>query len=342
MNLKFMLLHALIVAGVVFTGCEQKQKPVIIPPVSITVKPVRTANSSEQFSYSGTIEPDNTVQIGFAVAGVVNNVAVQEGQFVQQGQLLASIDASDYVNALAIANAGLEQAEDLYTRLNGLYEKGSLPAKDFIDIKTKLAQARSNKSINAKHIADSRLYAPMSGIVTAKLIERGSTAAPGIPAFTIVKTDKVYAKIAVPESEVGSLKNGTAANIFIPALNDSMKAVVSIINPQADAASRTYSVKMKLGNSTGKLLPGMIAAVQIETGKVTDVIVVPTSAIVRDADDISYVFVASATNKAIKKRVTTGSLTGNNEVIITDCLQPGEKIVVAGQSKLNDGSAISF
>ncbi len=342
MTSKFQLQALFIAAAAIFSGCAHEEKPVTVQPINVTVEPVQKTNSLEQFSYSGTIEPDNTVQVGFAVAGVVNNVAVQEGQLVQKGQLLATIDASEYINALAIANAGLEQAEDLYGRLNGLYEKGSLPAKDFIDIKTKVAQARANKSINAKHIADSRLYAPMPGIVTAKLIESGSTAAPGIPAFTIVKTDKVYAKVSVPESEVGNLKKETAATVFIPTLNDSLKGNISIINPQADAASKTYAVKIQLNNSAGKLLPGMIANVQIHTNKMTDAIIIPATAIIRDADNISYVFVANTTNRAIKKRVTTGNLTGSNKVTITDGLQPGDNIIVAGQTKLQDGATISF
>lgn len=328
---------------VFFASCKSKEeKTAAIAPLQVTVQTVQASSGTQQLNYSGTIEPDNTAQIGFAVSGVVNMVAVQEGQFVKQGQLLASIDASEYVNGLAIANASLQQAEDLYKRLSELYEKGSLPERDFIDIKTKLAQARANKSINEKHIADSRLYAPMSGIVTAKLAVRGSTAAPGVAAFTIVKTDEVYAKVSVPESEIGSIQKGKSASIFIPTLNDSLNGVISIINPQADAASKTYSVKIRLDNSAGKLLPGMIANVSINTNKKASLITIPATAVVRDADDISYVFVANINKKAVRKRVTTGALTGSNGVTVTQGLQAGETIVTEGQSKLKDGAAISF
>lgn len=344
MNSRQVLLPFILAPIVFFASCKSKEEKVVAisAPLQVTVQTVQASNGMQQLSYSGTIEPDNTVQIGFAVPGVVNMVAVQEGQRVNQGQLLASIDASEYVNGLAIANAGLQQAEDLYNRLSGLYEKGSLPAKDFIDIKTKVAQARANKSINEKHIADSRLYAPMSGIITAKMIERGSTAAPGVPAFTIVKTDEVYARVSVPESEIGSIQKGKPASILIPTLNDSLNGVISIINPQADAASKTFSVKIRLHNSAGKLLPGMIANVYISTNKQAGFIVIPATAIVRDADDISYVFVANANKKAVRKRVATGALTCSNGVTITDGLQAGENIVTEGQSKLKDGSAISF
>jgi len=330
----------LILVAVLISCAKEEKKS---EPVSIKVDILKISKSNyfQELTYSGTIEPENTAQIGFSVPGVINNISVEEGQTVKEGQLLASIDATEYSNALAIANAGLEQAEDMYNRLNGLYEKGSLPAKDYIDIKTKVAQAKANKSINAKRIHDSHLFAPMSGIITSKMIERGSMAAPGVPAFVIVKTDIVYARISVPESEVGALKNGMEAGVFIPTTGDTVKGKITIINPLADAVSKTYSVKIKLINSTGKILPGMITNVKINTGKRVDVITVPATAVVRDADEITYLFVSNAENKAVRKRVTVEGITGENQLIVKG-LQDGDKVVIAGQSRLKEGSALTF
>lgn len=325
------------------TACGSKEiKQPQQSPVKVNVFKVQKSDIARELVYSGTIEPDNTAEIGFAVPGVVNNIAVEEGQLVKQGQLLASLDATEYSNALAIANATLDQAEDLYGRLNALYEKGSLPAKDYIDIKTKLAQAKANKLISAKHIADSRLYAPITGIITARKIERGSAAAPGVPAFTIIKTDMVYAKVTVPESEVGALKQGTNAMVFIPTLNDSTAGKITIINPQADATSRTYSIKIKLNNQHGQFLPGMLASIKMNTGSTVNALTIPATAVVRDADDITYVFITNAQNIAVRKRITVGALTGKNEVVVTTGLNGGEQVVTAGHSNLKDGTAISL
>ncbi|WP_081681234.1 efflux RND transporter periplasmic adaptor subunit [Flectobacillus major] len=334
----------LLVTALMLSACDNKptetqDKP---QPVKVTTQQVQQINSLQKLTYSATIEPDITTKIGFAVSGVINNVTVKEGQFVTQGQLLASIDATEYENALIIANAGLEQAEDMYQRLNELYQKGSLPAKDYIDIKTKLAQAKASKSINNKHIADSKLYSPMSGIITEKLIERGSMAAPGIPAFTIIKTDKVYAKITVPENEIGNFKKGMLTTVFIPTLNDSVRGVISIINPQADAASKTYSAKIQLNNPSQNLLPGMIANVEINPNKYVPVLTIPATAVVRDADDLTYVFVINADKKAIKKRIVVSSLIGNKEAIVKDGLDKSDLIVVEGQTQLRDGALVNF
>ena len=322
-------------------GCSEKKetvKEVAIPKV--TVKKIKATEEKESLTYSGTIEADNTVSLGFSVPGRISKVNVQEGQKVKRGQLLASIDQTTYKNAFDIANAGLEQANDNFKRLSGLYEKGSLPERDFIAVKVAVAQANANKNLAAKNLTDTKLYAPFSGIITAKMTEMGATAAPGVPAFTVMKTDKVYAKASIAESEISKLKMGTDAEVEIASLNETFNGIVAIINPSADAITRTFNVKVRLDNKDDKLLPGMISKLKINTGNTVNVITVPSESVVRDANDILYVFVVKE-NKAIKKRVSLGSFKGN-EVIVTNGLSIGDAVVIAGNKNLKDGQTVSL
>lgn len=339
-NIKPVFLFAFAVVFVTACGSKEEKK-IKQSAVKVTVQQIEKKGRQEELSFSGTIEADNAVSVGFSVPGTVSSVSVQEGQFVHAGQLLATIDATEYNNALLIADAGLEQAEDMFTRLNGLYQKGSLPAKDFIEIKTKVAQARANKNLSVKRVNDTKLYAPMPGIITAKSVEKGATAAPGVPAFTIIKTDLVYATISVPESEIGKLSRGQQAEIFIATLGQSFSGKITIINPQADQVTKTYAVKVQLKNPGGKLLPGMIAQTKIATGSSVSQITIPAMAVVRDADDITYVFVTDEHQKVVRKRVTASGVQGD-DVIISDGLNQGDKVVVSGQTRLKDGVTVAL
>ncbi|MDQ6481903.1 efflux RND transporter periplasmic adaptor subunit [Dyadobacter sp. LHD-138] len=324
------------------SGCAAKEEKKTKPSaVKVSVQEIRSQGLKEEFSFSGTIEADNSVQIGFAVPGTISAVKVNEGQQVSVGQVLATIDATEYDNALLIASAGLEQAEDMFNRLNGLYQKGSLPAKDFIDIKTKLAQAKANKNLAVKRVHDTKLYAPMSGIITVKSLEKGAMAAPGVPVFTIIKTDQVYARVTVPESEIGKISKGQTASVFISTLNQQLSGKITIINPQADPATKSYTVKVQLGNPAGRLLPGMIAQTKIATGESVEAITIPASAVIRDADDITYVFVAGSDQKAMRRRITAGGVQGN-DIVVSEGLKFGDQVVIAGQTRLKDGAAISL
>ena len=336
------ILMVLTLSGLIACGHKQEQATDARPAIKVAVQEIATKDQVEVLNYPGSIEADNTVSLGFTVPGRVTGVLVLEGQQVQQGQLLATIEMQDYASALQIAKAAEEQAADNFERLNELHDKGSLPERDFIAARSALAQAQANVTVAGKRLSDTRLYAPFTGIISAKLIDRGASAAPGMPAFTILKTDQVYAKAPITESDISKLTIGKEVLVFVPALNDSLKGKVTIINPQADNSSRTYSVKVRLNNSGKKLLPGMLAEMQVFTGNQQQNILIPASSIVRDADDLTYVFVATQQNKAIRRRVTTTGVTTNNEVIVQSGLHTGDRLIVNGQTRLEDGSSIQL
>lgn len=146
----------------ILVSCSEKketEKEVVIPKV--IVKTINLTEEKESLKYSGTIEADNTVSLGFSVSGRISKVYVQEGQKVNKGQLLATIDQTNYKNAFDIANSGLEQANDNFKRLNSLFQNGSLPERDFIAVKVAVAQANANKNLAAKNLADTKTLFPI-------------------------------------------------------------------------------------------------------------------------------------------------------------------------------------
>lgn len=333
------------IAVLAFCSCGTDSKTANEKPAvtnKVTVSEVTVSAQPQVLTYSGSIEPDNSVSMGFSVPGRVTSVTVQEGQHVQKGQLLATIEQNTYQNNLAVSNAALEQARDNFKRLDQLYQKKSLPERDYIAAKVALTQAKANSETAAKNLRDTRLYASFSGIVTRKLTETGAIVGPGTPAFTIVKTDNVYATASITENEIALLKIGAAADVSVPSLGKEIRGEVTIINPQGDDYSRTYTVKIRLDNPGGRLLPGMLADIKIRTGKNTDAIIIPAQALIRDPDNINYVFVVKDGNTAFRKRVNLTTLTGSSNVVVSSGLQKGDKLIVSGQTNLEDGSPVQF
>ncbi len=337
------LFQSMLVVLVLLSSCAKKDA--LAPEESrrlakVHVKEIQNAGQDEVLSFSGTLEADKMVIQSFAVSGTILSIQVEEGSEVRVGQLLATLDATSYESSLKIAEAGLMEAQDAFNRLSQLYGKGSLPERDLIQAKAALQQAEANKTSASKQLSDTQLRAAISGIISAKDLEVGSNAGPGIPAFSIVKTDKMYATVAIPEVEIGKVVVGNEAIVSVPTIAGEFRGGVSIINPVADAVSKTYTVKVKLDNPEGRLLPGMISTNRINTGKTVRNLSVPTKAIVRDADDITYVFVLKNENKVRRQRVSIGGLS-KNEVIVSSGLRSGDKIVVEGQTKLKDGQLVT-
>jgi len=336
----------LLVGLLVLSACGGKEKPIIKAEiVKVDVQKIEVVSRPEIFNYSGNILADNSVSIGFSIAGRVMGVYVQEGQRVSKGQLLASIETNTYQNALAVTGAGMEQAQDNFNRLNQLYLKKSLPESDYIATKVALAQSKANYETALKNLRDTKLYASFSGIISQKLIEAGASVAPGVNAFTIVKTDKVYASASITENEISSLKIGNTADVSIPSLNRTIRGHITLINPQADDNSKTYTVKIKLDNPGGQILPGMITNININTGKSKEVIILPAQAVLKSTDGSSYVYTVKSTknsNTVFKKRIEMQSMAGTSDVIVKNGLIPGDKVVVSGQTRLEDGKSVKL
>lgn len=306
----------------------------------VMVSEIKASGLKETLTVSGTLEADKTVVLGFSVSGTIASMLVEEGQQVAAGQLLATLEPTEYTNSLTIAEASLMEAKDAFVRMEALYNKGSLPERDYISARAKLAQAEANKNLAVKRLSDTRLQASIAGIVTAKNLETGASAAPGLPVFTIVKTDKVYSTLSVPEVEIGKVSLGMEARVMVPTLGEEFLGKVSIINPVADKVSKAYRVKVELENPSGILLPGMITNNMISTGKSINQLTVPANAIVRDEDNLTYLFLLQEHNRVKRQRVAVGGLSQNG-IIITDGLKSGDKVVVEGQMNVKDGQTVT-
>lgn len=309
----------------------------------VIVRPVTQESSTRIISVSGTLVADKTTPTGFLVAGKVDRVFADEGDHVPKGFLLATVENQDYKNRLDMAKAAVLRAQDAYERYEPLYKEGAFAEKNFIELKAGLAEAVAARNIAAKALNDTRLYAPIAGIIGKKSIEVGQMASPATPAFTIVKTDVIYARVSVPESEIGEVIMEKEAKVTLTALpGQTFTGKVSMIAAVADERTRTYPVKIELENPQLILRTGMIAKAVIQTDKSVDLLTVPGVAIVRDADNLTYVFVSNPEKgTAIRKRVLTGRAF-KNEIEIRNGIGPNDVVVISGQNKLTDGTPITI
>ncbi len=339
-NFVFYLLTA--GALIAWQGCSEKtEKTLQNMPVEVEVAQVKESTSAEAYAYSGTLEESESLPLSFSGVGTISRVFVSEGDFVRKGQLVAELNNESYKNAYEMSLASQKQAEDAYKRLQPMYKNGNLPEIKLVEVETALQQAKSATAIAKKSMDDCRLHSPADGIVGKRSMEPGMTAVPNVSAISIVKIDKVFAKVSVSESEISSVKKGSTATIKIGALNNAeFSGTVEEIGVMADPIAHTYKVKIAIANRNREIKPGMICNVTLAKSAITNVLVVPGNAVLVDEKGKSFVYaIDSVQNKAVRKYVTTGRLL-KSSVEITNGLQNGEQVVVAGQQKLVDNSPV--
>ena len=332
----------LIIAGCL-SGCTTKTnvKKTSINDVKVRVMEIGTGEVSTSLSYVGLIEESQSVPLSFSILGSAEQVMVSEGQSVRKGQLMATLNDGTYRNSLQIAESTAKQAQDAFDRLEPVYKKGSLPEIKFVEVKTALEKAKSMLSISQKNLNDCKLYAPSAGIIGKKSLEPGMNVAPGSPVLYLVKIDNVNATIPVPENEIIAIKKGQKAEVKVSAIGDKVFAgEVTEVGVLSNPLSHTYTVRVLLRNPEQILKPGMVCSISLDNPEITGRIIIPMSAVQTDGEGRRFVFVTDQ-NKAVKKFVTIGPLASNG-VVITSGLNRGDKLIVSGYQKLNDGMSVAF
>lgn len=330
--------------GMAFIGCRHASNSNEQTETAIPVVVQQLTKSSDQntIRLSGNIEGNKTVRLGFMVAGKINYIAANEGQRVNAGQLLASLDPQSYGYALDAANASLNQVQDEYDRLRIMHERKSLSESDFSKVSNTLDQAKAQRNLQQKNVKETKLYVPFNGVLLKKNAEVGEIVNTGMPLFVVSDIQQVKVNAAVPESELRSIRLGQESKVYIPSLDTTFIGKVVEVGSAADATTRAFTVKIALSNPRLLIRPGMIAELQTSSATTSEMMVLPAEAVLHDTDNSTYVFIAdTARHQAFKRKVTLGRL-ADNKIEITSGINENEQVVTGGQQKLHDGVAITI
>ncbi len=211
-NYKLFILLAIVAS--ILPGCHGGEKTADIaePVTGVKVQAVKNNLDTLQKDYVGVVEESISIPLSFLTSGTIQQVMAGEGMHVKKGQLLASLNSENYRNVLQMTEAKEQQAKDAYDRLSEVYKNGSLPEVKMVEMETGLSQARATAQIAAKNVADCRLYSPASGIIGKRCIEPGMNVVPGIAVLTVVRIDKVFIRVSIPENEIVGTNVGQRAH----------------------------------------------------------------------------------------------------------------------------------
>jgi membrane fusion protein, multidrug efflux system len=345
MNKKMILLGFGILIILCLFSCngEKSKNSDLEQKTAVKVQKVELSTAERQNYYVGIVEESVSVPVSFSLPGQVSKVYVKEGQKVKKGQILAELINSNYQSIYKMNLAKEIQAEDANARLSDLYKKGSLPEIKYIEIQTGVEQARLATQIALKNLTDCKLYSPIDGVVGKRSIEPGMQIIPAISNLTIVKINKVYVKVSVPENEISKVEIGQKVQINVAALdNEQFVGIIEEKGVMANTLSHTYDIKIALQNQEEKLMPGMVTNVYFKNSTSTSCIVIPNSTISSDNENNKFVFVIDKSGKIAKKRTVLIGKTTNAGIIINTGLKEGDILITEGYQKLTNNSPISI
>jgi len=341
-------LLALYLVCLLFQGCmagangsEKKAKPDEI--VSVPVEVVTVANGDVAAVYSGTttIESDEQATVVSQITGVVLDLHAEEGDYVEAGKILASVETDRYKLELERGNAALKRLEMDYQRKKELFDKKLVSADDFERVRAELEAQKAAVGLAQLDLKYTSIRAPISGYVSERLVRVGNLVELHQPVFRINSYDPLLAVLHVPERELAVLHKGLEVSVTLDAMPKKIfSGVVTRISPVIDPATGTFRVTAEIKDPEQMLKPGLFGRVDIIYDVRRNVPLIPRNAVITE-DEASHVFLVGKDNSVVRRPVKLG-YERNGLVQIVDGVSPGDQVVTAGKGSLSDGTRVEI
>ena len=343
-----------LLAAAAFLGGCSKPPPAEEPVRAVKLLTVGESAYGSGYEYAADVRPRVESRLGFRVAGKITRRAVELGQRVQAGQLLAQVDATDYQLAADAARAQVSSAttqRDLAAadlkRFQGLRDQGFISAAE-IERRTAqlkaaqatLDQSRAQLSSQGHQAGYTQLLADAPGVVTGIEAEVGQVVSAGTPVVRVAQDGPRDVVFAVPEDRVAGVRAGQVVDVRAWASDVRWTGTVREVAASADPVTRTFTVKVALAGDAPPLGATVYVLPRQSGAQGVPVIKLPTSAL-RQAGQGSAVWVFDAASGTVQSQPVEVATADGNEVVITAGLKPGMQVVATGVHVLSPGQKVS-
>jgi membrane fusion protein (multidrug efflux system) len=317
-------------------------------PAEVAVTSPRRGDIHRFVTLPGTLRANQQVTLHAKVPGHVKAIAVEKGDAVQAGQVLAELEMPEWLAERSRHEAEVRLAESEHTRVRNARAK----APDLITpqaleaAESRVATARAAAAQNAAMLGFGRITAPFSGVVTARFVDPGAFvpaatagANPTAAALvTVMDYAVVRARVAVPEVEAARVRVGQPVVVAVEALpGRTFNGRVSRHVGALDETTRSLVVEADLPNADGALRPGMYASIRVGVELHTGALLVPAAALVREKA-LAFVFTL-VDGKAVRVPVKAGFNDGTS-VEILDGIAENVRVLIPGKVTLVAGQAV--
>jgi len=329
--------------------------PVVLSAQDVAIAEARTIGSA--VLVSGNLDPADVVSVKAQIPGTVTRVSVDRGSRVSRGQVLATIEAQGIrgqaagaAAQVAAARAQLSVAQQRLQASKRLFDAGAISSIEYrtaqanvevAEAQVAAAQAGSAGAYeNARHAT---ITAPITGIVSARMVNGGEAVNPGTDLFTIVDAAQLELAGQVGVQDAGRIRAGLPVTFTLDGYaGQTFSGNVVRVDPTADPATRQVGVFVRLANPGHRIVGGQYARGRIETGGTNTAVVIPEAAITSRSGDSAIVF-AVVGNKVARRSVLLGARDeGSGLLAVQSGIQAGERVLLNPSTDVGDGTVVSI
>lgn len=327
-------------------ACEKESEYRDITSKLVKLYEIEDITTTEVRSFAGTVVEGKQANLSFRISAPIERVFVEEGEYVELGQVLASLDDRDYQLQYEAVKAQFEQITNEVQRIEVLYKKGNISDNDYEKAQSGLSQITAKYESMQNSLNDIELTAPYSGFVHDIFFERGELVKAGLPIISMISDKDFQIQCDIPAIVYINRDKFSSYSVTLET-DPGNKIPLELINIKHKSnLNSLYRVYFKINDEVShnkKMAVGMDCEIEItyelETNEEERVIKVPLESIVQESDK-SFVWICTQNSEGkyhVEKRIVKIiGIDDSGLVMISDGLQAGDKIIKAGVHDLKD------
>jgi RND family efflux transporter MFP subunit len=331
------------------SGCGSKDTGEVADQ---TIRPARifqvsAAPSHLEYRFVGRVEARQTVDMSFEVSGPMAELPVREGQSIAKGELVAAMDATDYLLALRLAEVQLKLAQQDLSRKSKLLQEQGISQSIVDDAQAQFELREVGVAQASEALDDTRLYAPFDAYVARRFTDNHANIQPGDPVVRLSDLGEIFVIANIPESLLATttadrLIGAHAQFAFVPDVQ--FELTYRENTGESNAVAQTYEVTFAMPRpERWNILPGMTATVTVKLNRAENspsVIEIPTSALVTDANRNFAVWRFDPVTQRVEKTALEIGPINDLGVTVQTGLKDGDLIVTSGANHLRPGMRV--
>jgi membrane fusion protein (multidrug efflux system) len=311
-------------------------------PSVLPVKVVKLQKETlkNQLSVTGTILPDESVDLRSEITGLVTKISFKEGQFVSKGTPLLYLNDDE----LQAQFQRLEYTQKLFesqeSRQKQLLAREAISQEEYDIVLNQFNTTLSDLKLVEAQLTKTVIRAPFNGILGLRQVSEGSVIGTADIIASFVNIDPIKIEFSIPARYANQVAVGSPIFFSNEASGEEVSGKVYAFEPQIDAATRTLKLRAESPNKDRKFLPGMFVRIRFVLGEVEDALMIPSESLIPELQGYK-VFVVGADNKAEERVVEIGTRT-DTHVQITSGLEVGDLVLTTGVLQARQGSTVEF
>jgi membrane fusion protein (multidrug efflux system) len=308
-------------------------------PVPVVTAMVTSEPFTEKLEALGTTKANESVVVTPTVEERVVAILVDDGEFVNKGQVLVKLDDSEAQYLLAEARAALKEQQQQFERMRRLAKTNATSRSQLDEEQGLLEIAVAKVSLLEARLQDYTIRAPFSGTLGIRQISTGAVVDTDTVITTLDDTTTIKLDFTVPEAYLGVMKNGmtvSARSLAYPDRN--FDGLVTAISSRVDPETRTLTIRAKVPNPDRLLRPGMLLTVDLVKNR-SQSLIIPEEAVIQEKDR-KFALLVTPDNTVEKKEIVTGRRNPGKLEVISG-LNAGQQVIIQGLTRVRSGSSVN-